>query len=89
MKPVLEMVVSSSPAVWSPYATATSAPTPTPASTPSRGSARRGLQAKGASTIVEMAKRTARNAKSGYKREGVLNLDERDAPDRRDAHESE
>ncbi len=32
MNPVLETVVSSSPAVWNPYAAASRTPTPTPAS---------------------------------------------------------
>ena len=65
MNPVLATVVSSSPAVWKPYAAASRAPTPTPATSPSRGSARTDRHANGASTAVEIAKRTARNAKSG------------------------
>ena len=65
MKPVLETVVSSSPAVWKPYAAASSVPTPRPATIPSRGIVRRGLHANGARAAVEIAKRTARNAKSG------------------------
>src|SRR5688500_412292 len=66
MNPVDETVVSSSPAVWKPYAPASSTPTATPAANPSRGSARTAPQANGASTAVEIAKRTARNANSGY-----------------------
>ncbi len=66
MKPVLVTVVSSSPAVWSPYAAARSVPAPRPAAQPARGSARSEPHAKGASARVEIAKRTARNAKSGY-----------------------
>jgi hypothetical protein len=65
MKPVLDTVVSSSPAVWKPYAAARSTPTPSPATTPSRGIARSGLHANGARAAVEIAKRTARKAKSG------------------------
>ena len=65
MNPVLATVVRSSPAVWSPYATASSAPAPRPAATPLRGSAPSERQANGASTSVEIAKRTARNANSG------------------------
>ena len=50
---------------------------------------RSGPHAKGASTTVEMTKRTARNAKSGIERDRVLHLDEGDAPDRGDADEGE
>src|SRR5262245_44772472 len=66
MNPVLVTVVSSSPAVWSPYAAARNTPAPRPAAHPARGSARSGAQANGASTAVEIAKRTARKANSGY-----------------------
>ena len=65
MKPVLVTVVSSRPAVWKPYAAARSAPAPSPAAQPARGSSRSGAHAKGASATVEIAKRTARNANSG------------------------
>ncbi len=66
MKPVLATVVSSSPAVWRPYAVARSAPTPMPAAYPDRGSVLSERQANGASTTVEIANRTARNANNGY-----------------------
>ena len=65
MKPVLVTVVSSRPAVCSPYAAASRTPTPRPATIPSRGMARTDRQANGARTAVEIAKRTARNANSG------------------------
>ena len=65
MKPVLETVVSSSPAVCSPYAAARSTPTPSPRRTPIVGASRSERHANGASTTVEIANRTARNAKSG------------------------
>ena len=65
MKPVLATVVSSSPAVWKPYAAASSAPTPTPATYPDRGSVRSEPNANGARTTVEIANRTARKANSG------------------------
>ena len=65
MKPVLATVVSSSPAVCRPYATASRTPTPIPAAYPDRGRVRSEPQANGASTAVEIANRTARNANSG------------------------
>ena len=49
MKPVLATVVRSSPAVCNPYAAARSAPTPTPATYPDRGSERNDPHANGAS----------------------------------------
>ena len=65
MKPVLATVVSSRPAVCSPYAAASRTPIPSPATIPPRGIARTGRHANGARTTVEIAKRTARKAKSG------------------------
>ena len=53
MKPVLATVVSSRPAVWSPYASASMSPSPRPASTPARGVLRKGRQANGPNTALE------------------------------------
>ena len=65
MKPVLVTVVSSRPAVWSPYAAASSVPAPSPADPPCPRERAKRPQANGASAAVEIANRTARNAKSG------------------------
>ena len=58
MKPVLVTVVSSSPAVWKPYAAARSDPAPRPAAQPAGGRRRSDPQANGASAAVEIANRT-------------------------------
>ena len=66
MKPVLATVVSSSPAVWRPYAVASSS-ADADAGDVARAAAAcaASSSANGASTTVEIAKRTARNANSG------------------------
>ena len=65
MNPVLETVVRSSPAVWNAYAAARKRAGEVPAAQPARGSVRSGDHATGASASPEIAKRTARKAKSG------------------------
>ena len=65
MKPVLETVVRSSPAVWSAYPAASSSPSTTPARQPSRPSEPSVLRPGTASVALAIANRTARNANSG------------------------
>ena len=89
MKPVLATVVSSSPAVWKPYAAASSAPTPIPAAYPDRGSVRREPERERREDDGRDRKPHREEGEQGIQLDRVLNLDERDAPDRRDADECE
>ena len=65
MKPALETVVRSSPAVWSAYPSASSRPSEAPATQPGLPRAPIRPRAGTASTAEAIRKRTARNANSG------------------------